>query len=51
MVLTDYYKDEINKIDRQRKGLRDQYNTLESSFSAVNVGFEQAKNNANRSTK
>ena len=36
-MTNDYYDDEINKIDRQRKGLRDQYNTLEKPYDENDI--------------
>ncbi len=32
-----YYEDEIEKIQRQRKGLRDQYNTLDNSYNEADI--------------
>ncbi len=32
-----YYEDEIEKISRQRKGLRDQYNTLDNPYDTNDI--------------
>ncbi len=32
-----YYEDEIRKISNQRKGLRDQYNTLDNAYDETQI--------------